>query len=168
VRKPKGHIRKRPFGYEIAVPEGRDPITKRYRYRYAYADTTEEAETERQRLVGEVTSGRKPRTQATFGQLLDEVIKVTDLDPQTTYTYGGYIERTIRPALGTIPVRDLEERPELIDRLYAERGADRTSASPPRPPPSRRSTPSSSGRSATASGGNGSARIRPWPRPRPR
>ena len=41
MRKPKGHIRKRPFGYEIAVPEGRDPITKRYRYRYAYADTIE-------------------------------------------------------------------------------------------------------------------------------
>jgi integrase len=120
MRKPKGHIRKRPFGYEIAVPEGRDPITKRYRYRYAYADTIEEAETERQRLVAEVTSGRKPRTQATFGQLLDEVIKVTDLDLQTTYTYEGYIERTIRPALGTIPVHDLEERPELIDRLYAE------------------------------------------------
>ena len=120
MRKPKGHIRKRPFGYEIAVPEGRDPITKRYRYRYAYADTIEEAETERQRLVNEVASGRKPRTQATFGQLLDEVIKVTDLDLQTTYTYEGYVERTIRPALGTIPVHDLEERPELIDRLYAE------------------------------------------------
>jgi integrase len=120
MRRPKGHIRQRPFGYEIAVPEGRDPITKRYRYRYAYAETLEEAEAERQRLVGEVTSGRKPRTQATFGQLLDEVIKVTDLDPQTMYGYEGYIERTIRPALGTIPVHDLEARPELLDRLYAE------------------------------------------------
>ena len=27
MRKPRGHIRKRPFGYEISVPEGRDPIS---------------------------------------------------------------------------------------------------------------------------------------------
>ena len=37
MRKPRAHIRKRPFGYEIAVPAGRDPITKRYEYRYGYA-----------------------------------------------------------------------------------------------------------------------------------
>jgi integrase len=120
MRKPSGHIRPHGAGYQVAVPVGRDPITKRYRYTYDQAATLEEAQTLRQRMIDQVTSGRKPRTQATFGQLLDEVIKVTDLDPQTTYTYEGYIERTIRPALGTIPVHDLEERPELIDRLYAE------------------------------------------------
>lgn len=66
MRKPKGHIRKRPFGYEIAVPEGRDPITKRYRYRYAYADTIEETETERHparaRHDPGARPGRAPRT----------------------------------------------------------------------------------------------------------
>jgi hypothetical protein len=49
MRKPRGHIRQRPSGYEIAVPEGRDPTTKRYQYRYGYARTEEEAEAVRQR-----------------------------------------------------------------------------------------------------------------------
>ena len=34
MRTPKGHIRRRGNRYEIAVPVGRDPITKRYRYAY--------------------------------------------------------------------------------------------------------------------------------------
>src|SRR5262249_14846748 len=80
MRKPRGHIRKRPFGYEIAVPEGRDPITQRYQYRYGYAATEEEAETVRERMVAEITAGREPRTKATLGQLLDEMLAAADLD----------------------------------------------------------------------------------------
>ncbi len=34
MRTPRGHIRQRGASYEIAVPLGRDPITKRYRYLY--------------------------------------------------------------------------------------------------------------------------------------
>lgn len=119
MRKPKGHVRKRPFGYEIAVPVGRDPITKRYQYRYGYAATEEEAETVRERMVAEVTAGREPRTKATFGQLLDEMLAVADLDFTTKGMYQGYIERTIRPALGELLVYDLQQHPELLDRLYA-------------------------------------------------
>ena len=31
---PKGHIRKHGDSYQVAVPVGRDPVTKRYRYAY--------------------------------------------------------------------------------------------------------------------------------------
>src|SRR5215469_5063200 len=80
VRKPKGHIRKRPFGYEIAVPLGRDPITKRYLYRYDYAHSEEEAEATRERMLGDMAKGRQRRNEATFGQLLDAVAEVAHLD----------------------------------------------------------------------------------------
>jgi integrase len=71
-------------------------------------------------MIAKVSSGRKPRTEATFGQLLDEVAAVSNLDLLTMAGCEGYTERTIRPALGDVPVRDLQERPELLDKLYAE------------------------------------------------
>src|ERR1700746_1662016 len=49
MRTPRGHIRRRGSRYEIAVPVGRDPITKRYRYAYDSAGTEEEAERRRTR-----------------------------------------------------------------------------------------------------------------------
>jgi integrase len=120
MRKPAGHIRPHGAGYEVAVPVGRDPITRRYRYAYQQARTLEEAEKARARMLDDLAAGRELRHKASFSPLLDEVIKVTGLDPQTTYTCEGYVERTIRLALGTIAVQDLADRPELIDRLYAE------------------------------------------------
>src|SRR5260370_27899941 len=122
MRKPKGHVRKRPFGYEIAVPIGRDPITKRYQYRYEYAGTPEEAEAARERMVADVAAGRAPKTEATFGQLIDEVLEVISLDFTTLGMYQGYIERTIRPALAEYGVRHLEQHPDLLDKLYAALG----------------------------------------------
>lgn len=89
MRKPKGHIRKRPFGYEIAVPEGQDPITKRYLYRYEYAHSMEEAEAARERMLADMAKGRQPRNEATFGQLLDAAAEVAHLDLSTRVTYQG-------------------------------------------------------------------------------
>ncbi len=112
MRKPRGHIRKRPFGYEIAVPEGRDPITKRYQYRYEYAATLEAAEAARDRMVADVTSGREPRTRATFGELLDKMLEVADLDFTTRGMYQGYIERTIRPEELGLTTADFAQKPD--------------------------------------------------------
>ena len=61
MRTPKGHIRRRGSRYEIAVPVGRDPITKRYRYAYDSAGTEEEAERRRAALIEQITKGRTPQ-----------------------------------------------------------------------------------------------------------
>jgi integrase len=45
---------------------------------------------------------------------------MADLDFTTRGMYQGYIERTIRPALGDYEVGFLEQHPELLDRLYAK------------------------------------------------
>jgi integrase len=118
MRKPRGHIRPHGAGYEVAVPIGRDPITKRYSYAYGSAPTFEEAEEVRDRMLAELEAGRELK-ERTFGLLLDEVLEVIDLDFTTRGMYQGYIERTIRPTLGNYDVRHLEQHPELLDKLYA-------------------------------------------------
>jgi hypothetical protein len=119
MRKPKGHIRQYGSGYQVIVPVGPDPVTKRYGYAYRQAPTLEEAEVLRDKLLADIAEGRQPRKEATFGQLLDAALEVAQLDVSTRVLYRGHVEETIRPALGDYRVRYLEQHPELLDRLYA-------------------------------------------------
>ncbi len=119
MRTPRGHIRQRGASYEIAVPLGRDPITKRYRYLYDRASSAEEAEQRRDELIAQVTIGREPKTSATVSELLDEWLEVAELEFTTRGMYLGYIERTIRPVLGGFRLRELEDRVDILDRFYA-------------------------------------------------
>ena len=100
MRTPKGHIRRRGSRYEIAVPVGRDPITKRYRYAYDSASTEEEAERRRAVLTEQITKGRAPQARATVSDLIDRWLSVAELELITTVNYESYIERVIRPVLG--------------------------------------------------------------------
>ena len=68
---PKGHIRKRGSRYWIAVPRGKDPITKRYRYVFDSAATLEEAERKRDELIERLAEGREPAEKATVSMLLE-------------------------------------------------------------------------------------------------
>ena len=122
MRKPRGHVRPHGAGYEVAVPVGRDPITKRYSYEYQQVATLEEAEKVRDKMLADMAKGRQRRNEATLGQLLDAVAEVAHLDLSTRVTYQGYVQRTIRPALGDYTCRHLEQHPELLDRLYAALG----------------------------------------------
>src|SRR5215510_12238657 len=81
--------------------------------------THEEAEAVRDRLIAAVTAGREPKTKAKFGELLDKMLEVADLDFTTRGMYQGYIERTIRPVFGEMEVSEIEQRPDLLDSLYA-------------------------------------------------
>ena len=60
MRTPRGHIRRHGNRYEIAVPVGRDPITKRYRYVYDSASTEAEAEHRRAAPISSSRSRRVP------------------------------------------------------------------------------------------------------------
>ena len=100
MRTPRGHIRRHGNRYEISVPLGRDPITKRYRYVYDSASTEEEAERRRAALIEQITQGRAPQARATVGDLIDRWLSVAELELITTVNYQSYIERVIRPVLG--------------------------------------------------------------------
>ena len=119
MRTPRGHIRRRGSRYEIAVPVGRDPITKRYRYAYDSAGTEEEAERRRAALIEQITKGRVPQARATVSDLIDRWLSVAELELITTVNYESYIERIIRPVLGGLQLREIQDRVELLDELYA-------------------------------------------------
>ena len=116
---PKGHIRRHGARYEIALPVGRDPVTRRYRYVYEYAQDERAAQRLRDELVRRIAQGREPATKATVGELLDRWLAVADLELTTRAGYEGYIERVIRPVLGGMRLRELEMRVDILDALYA-------------------------------------------------
>jgi integrase len=52
-----------------------------------------------------------------LGQVIDEWLKAAEHESSTRETYLGYIERTIKPALGSMPIAKLAVRhPELCMR----------------------------------------------------
>ena len=120
MRTPQGHVRRRGGSYQIAVPLGRDPITGRYRYAYESAGSAEEAEAKKAELIEQISQGRQPQTKATVSDLLDRWLGVAELELNTRAGYEGYIERVIRPVLGSMKLRELEVRVDILDVLYAE------------------------------------------------
>jgi integrase len=120
VRTPRGHIRRHGSRYEIAVPVGRDPITKRYRYAYDYADTEELAERRRLALIEQVAKGRAPQAHATVNDLIGRWLGVAELELTTSVNYLSYIDRVIRPVLGGLQLREIQDRVEVLDELYAQ------------------------------------------------
>ena len=120
MRTPRGHIRRRGSRCEIAVPVGRDPITKRYRYTYDYANTQEQAERRRLALIEQIAKGRAPLTRGTVNDLIDRWLGVAELELTTSVNYLSYIDRVIRPVLGGLQLREIQDRVEVLDELYAQ------------------------------------------------
>jgi hypothetical protein len=51
--------------------------------------------------------------------LLDRWMETVDHELSTAETSAGYIRRTIKPALGDMPIRNLQHRVDILDKLYA-------------------------------------------------
>ena len=83
MRKPKGHVRPHGTGYQVIVPVGLDPITKRYSYQYGQADTLKEAEKLRDKMLADMAKGRQPRNEATFSQLRRRQQVIPDPNPSS-------------------------------------------------------------------------------------
>jgi integrase len=117
VKKTPGHIRKHGLRYEVSVFAGRDPITGRYLYVRDSAATLDEAEELRSQLLAQVEADTAPTQRATMGLLLEQWLEVAHLAVSTRHAHIGYIDRTILPVLGKVPVRRL--RVNTLDRFYA-------------------------------------------------
>lgn len=90
---------------------GIDPVTRKKRWRSrTYRGGARGASTALSQLVSEVTAEHAvPPTEGTFGWLLDQWLRVAELDRAET-TVAGYrhkIDTTLRPALGDIELRKL-------------------------------------------------------------
>jgi integrase len=112
----EGHIRQRGNAWQVIVHAGRDPLSGKRRNLTGTARTKREAQALRAQLVNQANEGRRPPTGATLGQLLERWFEMADLAWSTRVTYRGYLDRTILPALGHVPLRRLDTA--TIDRLY--------------------------------------------------
>ena len=60
---------------------------------------------------------RRPDSRVTVADVLARYMAVAELEPSTRETYGGYIRRTILPALGSMELRKV--RGPVLDTFYA-------------------------------------------------
>jgi integrase len=115
VTLPSGSLRARVYA-------GYDPVTGKRHYLDEVIPPGPKAQAEAERvltrLLNQVDERRNPKTSSTVNQLLDRYLKVVDVDESTLRTYCGYIERHIRPVLGTLPVGKVDG--EVLDSFYGE------------------------------------------------
>jgi integrase len=102
----------------VRVAAGVDRLTGKRVELVRTAPTLAAAERLRTRLLAEVDGNRAARTQATLGYALDEWLATSEIEASTRDGYVGYIERTIRPALGSLPLGRIN--PDALERFYAE------------------------------------------------
>ena len=116
---PRGSIETLRTGFRARVYAGKDPVTGKQTYlRGETRRHRRDAELDAERLVAAVEAERHPDQHATVAHLLDRWVEVVDHELSTAETTAGYIRRTLRPALGDMPLRKLQHRVDVLDRLY--------------------------------------------------
>ena len=111
----QGNIEVRGDSLRIRVYAGPDPVTGKPVYLRETVRGTDDAarRTERRtlnRLVAEAEKARRPSSVVSLGHVLDEWLRVAEHEDSTRETYLGYIERTIKPALGSMSMTKLSVR----------------------------------------------------------
>jgi integrase len=119
-------IRKRGTGLQVQVYAGRDPLTGRKRYVSQQVPghtkaSMREAKQVEARLLAEVGIGRHRGSRSrTVGELLERWFewrqKVRPISPTTVMSYRGDLDRYILPALGRLPLHQLDAA--TLDRFY--------------------------------------------------
>ncbi|MEQ4210278.1 hypothetical protein [Actinopolymorpha sp. B9G3] len=84
----------------MLVFAGRDPLTGKDSYLTGSTKDAREAERIRTRFLAQVDQQRLAAPKAKLGFVLDEWLKVHDVEETTRDNYRWYLERVIRPALG--------------------------------------------------------------------
>ena len=97
---------------------GRDPITKKYLKLTETCDSESQAILARERMLAQVEAESHPDRAATVAVLMARWMDVVDHELSTVETTAGYVRRTINPVLGELPLRKLQHRVDLLDRLY--------------------------------------------------
>jgi integrase len=99
------------------VYAGTDPITRRPIRLRATAKTETQARIELGKLLEKARDGRSPEAGVTMTKLLAEYASIAQWDVSTRQTNGGFIQRTLKPSIGHLKVRQVNG--EILDKLYA-------------------------------------------------
>jgi integrase len=114
----RGFVRQRGGSYEAVVYAGIDPLTGKKVYLSESYTDPQDAEKARVRLVAKVDAQRSTATRETLAYALDAWLEVHEGEVTTIDGYRGYIERTIKPALGEEPISKLSAR--ALEQFYAQ------------------------------------------------
>ena len=119
---PRG-IRQRGGSLQARVYAGLDPVTGKPRYLAETIKGTDKAARRRAakaltRLQAEVDKQRAPESSVSLSHAIDEWLRATEIEDTTRRTYVGYIERTIKPAIGAVAITKLNAR--TLETLYGE------------------------------------------------
>lgn len=120
---PRRGIRQRGGSLQVRVYAGLDPVTRKPRYLAETVKGTDKAAWRRAekaltRLQADVDKQRAPESSVSLGKVLDEWLRGNEIEETTRRTYVGYIERTIKPAIGIVPITKLNAR--TLETLYGE------------------------------------------------
>src|SRR5947209_6206451 len=116
----EGSIETLKTGFRAKVYAGIDPITKKQIYlngpiRAEIADAVQD----QARLLRDAEAERHPDRAATVDYLLERWLEIADLELSTRVTNVGYINRTLSPTIGAYSLRKLQDRVDILDRLYS-------------------------------------------------
>lgn len=119
----RGNVRVRGNSLQVRVYAGIDPVTGKPNYLAETVKGTDKAAYKQAnkvltRLQAQVDEQRSPSTSVTLSYALDEWLRTADIEDTTRHGYVGYIERSIRPALGKISVAKLSAR--MLETFYSE------------------------------------------------
>ena len=123
TERPRGSIETRGDSLRVRVYAGPDPVTGKPVYLRETVRGTDDAARRTakrtlNRLVAEAERARRPSSVISLGHVIDEWLRVAEHEDSTRETYVGYIERTIKPALGSMSIAKLSVR--HLETLYAE------------------------------------------------
>jgi integrase len=129
----RGEIEERNGSLRVKVYAGLDPVTgKRIYLRQKIAGTDKAAYRQAEKtlndLLSQVNKQRSTPSAARLSYALDEWMRVSDHEDSTADGYRGYIERTIKPVLGELPVNKITAR--TLESFYAELRRCRSDGSP--------------------------------------
>lgn len=122
-RRRRGSVRARGNSLQVRVFAGKDPVTGKDVYLTESVKGTDKAahkaaDKVMTRLLAKVDEQRSTNTTVTFSYAIDKWLSTVELEDSTRDGYLGYIERTIRPALGAVQARKLSAM--TLEKLYAE------------------------------------------------
>ncbi len=115
----KGFMRQRGASWDLRVYLGHDPLTGKKRYATrTVRGGKREAQTALAEMITEAERGLTVRTSATVGELLSAWIEFAapDFSPKTVKETKGYIDRSLMPAMGALPLAKL--KPADLEAFY--------------------------------------------------
>ncbi len=121
--RPRGNIQERGDSLRVRLYAGTDPVTGRQSYLRATIPGTDKAawkkaDAKLAEFQTQVAKQRSAQSTVSLSYALAEWMRTSEIEESTRHTYEGYIQRTIRPALGEVGVSKLTAR--MLESFYTE------------------------------------------------